>query len=164
MSVLWKTKCGCALQWGLTLVLCLSFLSLARMAQAQTLSVFGPQKYVRGTGKPLPSYASFRVPSEVTGCTLVVKDGANGPLSANNVSVTVNGVEMVGAKSLRAAGSVQTAVALHRENNLRVIVNGKPGDSIIVEILGEVPDLPLPGQPPVQPPGGGADRPFQPSI
>lgn len=121
-------------------------------ATAGTVTLFGPQQYIRAEGKPATFGTAFRVPPEVSNCRLVVKDGANGPASANNVSVKVNGVEMIDAKALRASDPAQVTVALQAENTLFVALKGKPGDQVTVEILGEVPDAPpRPEEPPVRP-------------
>ncbi len=111
-------------------------------AWAATVAVFGPQEYVRQEGKPTTASSSFSVPSQMTNCRLLISYGANGPLAANNVSVLVNGVEMASAKSLRGANPEEVTAKLQSENTLLVTLKGKPGDSVIVQVLGDMPDRP----------------------
>jgi hypothetical protein len=104
-------------------------------AMAATVSVFGPKQYVRTEGNPNTFASTFQLPSNVTACRLVVSSGA-GSLSANNVSVTVNGKEMV-SKSVRGMDPSNLAVELLKENTVFVTLKGKPGDSVAVQVLGE---------------------------
>jgi hypothetical protein len=139
-------------------------LATSTPAAARAITLFGPQQYVRTTGKPVTHSSTFRVPAEATDCLLLVRDGAGGAAAANNVSVKINGTELVDAKLLRSSDPARTAVELQAENTLDVTLKGKPGDQVTVEIHGELPD-PRPAEPPPRvepPPGWPADRPYPP--
>jgi hypothetical protein len=116
-------------------------------AMAGTISLFGPNQYVRTEGNPNTFASTFRLPANVTDCRLVISYGPGGPLSANSVSVTVNGKEMNKAKS----DATNSAVELRNENTVFVTLKGKPGDSIVVQVLGQQQEN-QPGTPQEPPP------------
>jgi hypothetical protein len=138
----------------------------ATPSAARTIPLFGPEQFARTEGKPVDQVRTFRVPAEATGCRLMVRDGAGAPASANNVSVKVNGVEMVDARTLRAADPAEAVVDLQDSNILVVTLKGKPGDQVTVEILGEIPDSPSQQPPPrpAPPAGWPSDRPLPPGY
>jgi hypothetical protein len=119
-------------------------------AAAQPVVIFGPQKFVREEGKPATTGTAFSVPPEVTDCQLLINNDSAGPLFANNVSVKVNGVEMTDSKTLRKGSPDQTEVKLQTTNTLLVTLKGKPGDSVTVQIIGEIAEIGEP-KPPVRP-------------
>ena len=127
----------------------LILLVTAPLALAKSVNLFGPQSFVRAEGKPQAFRSSFPLPPSVTQCQLLVTTATGEPVSANNVSIRVNGVEMVDAKELRnAAGTVQEGVELKAENSLEVLLKGKPGDSVQISVIGTAPDAPTkPGKP-----------------
>jgi len=119
------------------------------------VSLFGPQSFVRADGKPQVFRSSFPLPPTVTECKLLVTTADGGPLAANNVSISVNGQELVDAKKLRNAdGSVQEGIVLNSENSLDILLKGKPGDAVLVTVVGTAPDEPTVDTtvPPVRPP------------
>lgn len=123
----------------------------APLALAKTVTLFGPQTFVRAEGKPQLFRSSFPLPPSVTECRLIATTDDGSPLSANNVSIGVNGVEMIDAKELRKAdGNAQEGVVLKSENSLEVVLKGKPGDSVSISVIGTAPDEPAkPPRPPV---------------
>ena len=129
-------------------VLAVFLLVAALPAMAGTVNVFGPRTFVRVEGKPNAIKASFNLPTGVTQCQLSVTGAEDGPLAANNVSIKVNGVEMLDSKKLTVSSEQQPA-ALLPENSLVVTLKGKPGDAVTVTITGEVQDAPP--APPTQP-------------
>jgi hypothetical protein len=131
-------------------LLVLMLLGVVRPAVAQPVVIFGPQKFVREEGKPATTGTAFSVPSEVTNCRLEINSDIAGPLSANNVSVKVNGVEMADSKTLRKGSPEQAEVELQATNTLLVTLKGKPGDSVTVKIIGDIAEIGEP-EPPVRP-------------
>lgn len=118
---------------------------------AAQVTIFGPETFVRGTDAPATVERSFVLPAGVSLCNLSVTGANGGPLAANNVSVKVNGTEMVTSKDLRGDNTQKESVILGRENTLTVVLKGKPGDQVTVHITGEAqtspPVTPQPGQP-----------------
>jgi hypothetical protein len=106
-------------------------------AAAQPVVIFGPQKFVRTEGKPVTTRTTFHVPLDVSNCQLEISSDAAGPLTANNVSVMVNGVEMANGNTLRNGNPAPAEVELQSLNILLVTLKGKPGDSVTVKITGE---------------------------
>lgn len=127
----------------LTIAAMLLFVT-APLALAKSVTLFGPQTFVRAEGKPQLFRSSFPLPPSVTECRLIATTDDGSPLSANNVSISVNGVEMIDAKELRNAdGSAQEGVALKAENALEIVLKGKPGDTVTVSVVGTAPDGPV---------------------
>lgn len=138
----------------------LLLIATAPMAMAKSINLLGPQTFVREEGKPQLIHSSFVLPPNVSQCQLLVNTSDGSPLSANNVSIKINGVEMVDAKKLRKAeGSVSEGVELKALNSLEIELKGKPGDAVTIAVTGTVPDVPTPPKPPtpqLPPPGGMA--------
>lgn len=132
----------------MTIFVLVAFMVTAALpAFASTVSIFGPQEFVRSEGKPEVINTTFNLPNGVTQCQLIVTGADGGPLAANNVSVQINGVEMPGSKELRENSQQQRPVTLQAENSLVVTLKGKPGDAVTVTITGEVQDTPPPRPP-----------------
>jgi hypothetical protein len=116
-------------------------------ASAQPVVIFGPQKFVRGEGKPVTTRTTFHVPADINNCRLEINSEAVGPLTANNVSVMVNGVEMADDNALKYGNQAPAEVQLLDTNILLVTLKGKPGDSVTVKIYGEQTEEVSPPQP-----------------
>jgi hypothetical protein len=121
-------------------VLATFMLAAALPAIAGTVNVFGPEVFVRSTGKPDVIDTTFKLPPGVSQCQIIVTGADGGPLAANNVAIQVNGVEMPGSKDLRENNQQQRPVTLQAENSLAVTLKGKPGDAVTVTITGVVED------------------------
>lgn len=120
-------------------------------AFAGTINVFGPKVFVRSEGKPNVSKNTFKLPAGITQCQFTITGAEDGPLTANNVSIQLNGVEILDSKELRG-NNQQRPATLQEENSLIVTLKGKPGDAVTVTISGEVQvTLPVPPSPPTPP-------------
>jgi hypothetical protein len=132
-------------------LLVLMLLGAVLPSAAQSVVIFGPQKFVREDGKPITTRITFLVPPEVNNCRLEITSDAVGPLTANNVSVMVNGMEMADGNALKNGNPAPAEVELQSLNTLLVTLKGKPGDSVTVKIIGEQMEE-TPPPPPLAPP------------
>ena len=129
---------------ALCLFIFLAFLSL--QAWAGEL-VWGPKKYTRDTGEPIPISDNFTVSNPNGKFWLYVKNGGSVPKQgakpgivepvdqASSAYIKLNGVQVVGPQDLnQIIFGVNKDITLEAFNKLEVEVRGKPSSYIIVEI------------------------------
>jgi hypothetical protein len=137
---LWSETARCAMRFALAALL---VAVLQSTSQANTFVAFGPQTFVRGTGKPTPVTVNFTVPDPNTTFTLQI-DGSG----VSSAIVTLNGVDIFkdreereerGQRGDKEVTHLEKAVTLLGANRLTVELRGKPGESLTVQIIGVVP-------------------------
>ncbi len=100
---------------------------------------FGPQTFIRATGKPKPVHLEFPLAADLTGpYTLEVTSGkADGSHRADAAVVVLNGVVVVSPCELNEqVGRLVVPVTLEPVNTLSVELRGKPGDRLSLEGTG----------------------------
>ncbi len=113
---------------------------------AGTFVVFGPQEYVREDGMPVtvPSDFSVRnpnVPYFIQVHNGGLDDGALEPVSSSIFSL--NGMEILGPQEFSQTVSlIEKPVSLLSQNSLGIELRGKPGGTVVVQVLGTDEDLP----------------------
>jgi len=111
-------------------------------AEAGTVSVFGPRKYLRTSGKPVVALDRF---SAVAGkATLNVVNGeADGGNRVSSAVITLNGKSVFKTMDFNQNVYRLTAsVDLDRQNSLAVQLESKPGSYLTVEIVTEGQNTP----------------------
>lgn len=110
------------------------FLALSSSTlRASTFTVYGPQQQVRSTGTPTPRTTTFNVPDPTAAYTMRLNSSG-----VSSAVVTLNGVEIFKRSDFDAHPVTLTKpVRLLASNQLTVLLNGKPGESLSLEILGE---------------------------
>ncbi|MHC4072258.1 MAG: peptidoglycan DD-metalloendopeptidase family protein [Planctomycetota bacterium] len=104
---------------------------LATPSHADT--VFGPETFQRGKGKPVTITTSFSVANAVTDPSLRIQVG-----QIASAVITLNGTQIFGPSDFNQTVTLlETPVTLLSDNELGVELRGKPGGSITVEITGD---------------------------
>ena len=109
------------------------FLALiASTGQASTFVAFGPQTFVRSSGKPIPITTNFTVLDPTTSFTLRIDNAG-----VSSAVVELNGVQVAGPSDFNTTVTLITkAVTLLGNNQLSVELRGKPGESFSIQIIG----------------------------
>jgi hypothetical protein len=115
-----------------SLLLCLLLVISSSLAQAATVTVFGPKTYARTTGQPATVTDTFSV-SNTTATYELAVDNA-GVASA---VITLNGVPVFVESDFKPnALHLTKTVVLQARNELNVEVRSKPGSSVTVQVNG----------------------------
>lgn len=106
-------------------------------AQSSPLIVFGPKQYDKPKGKPVTYIDTVQATFTTGTYTLWVQSGAEGLNEAKNVSISINGVEIIDSRDLRAANPVSKTISVQSTNTLKVTLKGQGGNYITVKVLCE---------------------------
>lgn len=111
-------------------------------AHAET-PVFGPEEYVRETGKPQQVSNTFSVQDPSADYSIVVQNGEGKRGRVSSAIIYLNGERIIEPDEFNKQVDVITKpVSLDEQNELAVQVRSEPGSSLIVTVLG--PDAPRP--------------------
>ncbi len=108
--------------------------------EASNVSIFGPKRYDRTTGKPNTYQDNFVLKQGAKApFTLTVTNGAsNGSNRVSSGTVTLNGVVIIKQSDLnQQVGSLQRVVSLNANNTIEVDLSSTPGSYLIIEIAGQ---------------------------
>ncbi len=96
--------------------------------------VFGPKQYDKPKGSPVTYTDTFQA---YTGnnYTLWVRSGQDGLNEVKNVSVSINGTEVLDSSDLRKSNPSTKAISLQSTNTIKVVLKGKGGNFITVKLL-----------------------------
>ena len=105
----------------------------------------GPEKILVDTG-----LEQFMVPPGVENIKMVVKNGSGTAGEVRNVSISVNGVEVVSSSDLRATSTTEKPITYRRNtyNTISVTLKGEGGSAVVVEMYGDMVVAPPPPPPP----------------
>lgn len=109
-------------------------------AEASSVSIFGPKRYDRTTGKPNTCQDNFVLKQGATApFTLTVTNGApNGSNRVSSGTVTINGVVIIKQSDLnQQVGSLQRVISLNANNTIEVDLSSTPGSYLTIEITGQ---------------------------
>jgi hypothetical protein len=110
--------------------------------------VFGPEKYIRETGKLQKITKTFSVQNPEGEFTLNVQNGEGKRGRVSSAVIKLNGVHVVGPNEFnKQVDLITKPISLKQQNEISVEVRSEPGTWIIVTILGG-------GVPPVSPISG----------
>lgn len=104
-------------------------------AQSVPLTIFGPKQYDKPKGSPVTYSGAFQAPLGTGTYTLWVQSGADGLNEVKNVSVTVNGVEIIDSGVLRGANPAMKVIPVRPDNTITVTLNGQGGNFVTVKVL-----------------------------
>jgi hypothetical protein len=104
-------------------------------------TVFGPETYLRTAGPDNVYVDDFSVRGDYDGTItmgrLIVVNGDGGPKSTKvtDAAVQLNGNEILGSNDFKhGAASIEVPVKLMQDNDIVVIVSGKPGSYLTVQV------------------------------
>jgi hypothetical protein len=113
-------------------VLSLVNISLS-FAQSESV-VFGPKQYDKPKGSPVTYIDSFQGHKDI-GYTLWVQSGQDGLNEVKNVSVSINGTELLDSSDLRKNNPSTKTITLQSSNIIKVVLKGQGGNFITVKVL-----------------------------
>ncbi|HSF14476.1 MAG TPA: PKD domain-containing protein [Vicinamibacteria bacterium] len=110
--------------------------------QAASFTVFGPEDFERGKGKPQYITRKFHVEDPSLEYTLVIYNGGRGggvdPVSS--ALITLNGAAVVRPDAFNQKVTIiRMTVRLETDNELTVELRSRPGSGFTLEIVGEGP-------------------------
>lgn len=96
--------------------------------------VFGPKQYDKPKGSPVTYTDTFQAYMGIN-YTLWVQSGQDGLNEVKNVSVSINGTEVLDSSDLRKSNPSTKAISLQLNNIIKVVLKGKGGNFIKVKVL-----------------------------
>jgi hypothetical protein len=124
---------------ALVLILC------ASPALAESVTIFGPKTFIKDKGAPVTYKEQFTTPAGANNFQLVITNGAGEAGEVKNVTITLNGLEIVSSSELRSTGNVQKMLSftLLPVNEISVTLKGPGGNAVAVQLVGTLapPDL-----------------------
>jgi hypothetical protein len=113
----------------------LIFLLNVRSSLAQSeYTIFGPKQYDKPKGSPVTYTDSFQGYKDI-GYTLWVQSGQDGLNEVKNVSVSINGAEVLDSSDLRKSNPTTKTISLQSNNTLKLVLKGQGGNFITVKVL-----------------------------
>jgi len=129
-------------RWSCAFPFLFLLIFLAGQAHAGTFTAYGPRTFQRGTGQPVTETDSFSVLNPNTTYTLnaynggLLDDEITGELVSSG-EIHLNGVLVIGPQNFsQNVSSIIEPVTLQTVNNLFVEVRGKPGGTLVIDIVG----------------------------
>ena len=124
----------------LTLLAGLFLITLSTLVWAGEFTAFGPQDYVRETGKPVTVTNNFSVLNPDTEYILRVYNGGLENADTELVSSTIivlNGTEILGPQDFnQTVKFLEIPVTLQLNNTIEVEARGKPGGLLTIQTVG----------------------------
>lgn len=96
--------------------------------------VFGPKQYDKPKGSPVTYTDTFQAYMGIN-YTLWVQSGQDGLNEVKNVSVSLNGTEVLDSSDLRKSNPSTKAISLQSNNNIKVVLKGQGGNFITLKVL-----------------------------
>jgi hypothetical protein len=129
----------------------------AAPAFGESSTIFGPKVFTKGKGAPVTYKEQIAIPPGASDFQLLVTNGAGEAGEVKNLTIMLNGVEVVSSSDLRSTGNTQKVLSfsLLPVNELSVTLKGQGGNAVTVQMIGTLlPDLNAPPTdgPPVIPP------------
>jgi hypothetical protein len=117
------------------------FLFISRLSWAEDVSVYGPAQFTRSTGKPVQTQQTIAITNPAASYHLhIVNGGLQGSTqtghSVSSATIYWNGSWLAGPSNFnRHITKLKLPVTAHSANTLTVELQGKPGSSLIVQLL-----------------------------
>ena len=112
----------------------ISLISVSFVFAQSEYVVFGPKQYDKPKGKPITYTDTFQVYMGIN-YTLWVQSGQDGLNEVKNVSVSINGTEVLDSSDLRKSNPTTKTISLQSNNTLKVVLKGQGGNFITVKVL-----------------------------
>ena len=128
----------------LTISLCIISL-ISSLSHASTFTAFGPETFIRKTGKPVVETVSFTVKNPDTTYTLYIYNGGTNSeyKRVSSAVVTLNGSTIFDTNDFKRRVSVlQKQVNVSARNELQVKLRSSPGSALTVVLKGTDETLP----------------------
>ncbi|MEK6582532.1 MAG: hypothetical protein AABZ25_09130, partial [Nitrospirota bacterium] len=93
--------------------------------------IFGPKQYDKPKGSPVTYTDTFPAYMGIN-YTLWVQSGQDGLNEVKNVSVSINGTEVLDSSDLRKSNPSTKTISLQPNNTIKVVLKGKGGNFITV--------------------------------
>src|SRR3989304_8253594 len=128
----------------LTISLCIIPL-ISSISHASTFAAFGPETFIRKTGRPTVETSSFTIKNPDTTYTLYVYNGetCSEYKRVSSTVVTLNGLTIFDTGDFNRRVSVlQKQVSVNASNELQVEIRGHPGSALTIVLKGTDETLP----------------------
>lgn len=128
----------------LTISLCIISL-ISSLSHASTFIAFGPETFIRKTGKPVVEMVSFTVKNPDTTYTLYIYNGGTNAeyKRVSSAVVTLNGTTIFDTNDFNQQVSIlKKGVNVSASNELQVEIRGRPGGALTVVLKGTDETLP----------------------
>lgn len=122
---------------SLTLLIAL-IAGLSSIASADATVLFGPQNFIRKAGAPETQSVTINIPAEARNLYLWVKASSKENQQIKNVSVALNGSELVNQDQLQQQNPQYLPISAAGSATLDVTLKGKPGDAVSIYLVGEL--------------------------
>ena len=108
-----------------------------------TMTIYGPRKFIRATGKPVVVTETFSAPSATAHYNLIVLNGEKGKNRVSSATVKINGIEILRESDFnQQVDRIQRTISLQTSNSISVELKSAPGSFITVSILSETTNHP----------------------
>jgi len=136
-----RSRCSLRAQ---ALALCVfGYLGVVSTAHAGEFPVSGAYDFVRESGKPSPQSVQFSAPVAGNYYQLRIYNGQGASSEVTSGSVVLNGAELFSSADFKKKTTfLETSVSLQLQNALTVILAGKPGSGLRIEVIGIDNDKP----------------------
>lgn len=134
----------------LTFVVLLSITTVngAVAASTETITLFGPESFVKPLGEPVTLTKSVFVPTDAKNIIIWAKTGENGKTQGKNATIQVNNETILTSADFRKSNPVTKPTYLQPgENSIEVSLKGNEGNYIMLYITAEVAKSTLPELP-----------------
>jgi hypothetical protein len=112
-----------------------SAVSALASSNAVSSFAFGPQKFDRSHGSPVPQEVTFTVPALVDGPFTIIVQNGHGHSRVDSGLISLNGTVLVDDQSF-PKDTFQAPVTLASDNTLEIELNGTDDGEITVSIVG----------------------------
>ncbi|WP_027714759.1 hypothetical protein [Desulfuromonas sp. TF] len=124
----------------------------AGQAFSETIALFGPKVFKKEKGAPVAYTDRFIVPPGAGNFRLLVKNGEGDSGEVKNLSIMINGTEVISSSDLRPTPMAMKQITLQPENEIKITLKGQGGNAVFVQLDGDVlvaePTEPAPPMPP----------------
>jgi hypothetical protein len=105
---------------------------------SSAMTVYGPRKFIRTTGKPVVVTETFSAPSATAHYYLIVFNGEKGKNRVSSATVKINGIEILRESDFnQQVDRIERSISLQTFNTISVELKSAPGSFITVSILSE---------------------------
>jgi hypothetical protein len=103
---------------------------------AEMAPIFGPQQFIRKTGTPEESIATFQNCETTAQYKLLVLNGnPDGTNRVSSATILLNGVQVLGPSDLnQKVGRIEHPIAISHDNQLRVRLTSKPDSFLTISV------------------------------
>ncbi len=112
--------------------------SLVSVSPVFAESIFGPKPFIKDKGAPVVYTQTFNVSSDIEDPRLLVRNGGDAFGEVKNLSIEVNGAEVVSSKDLRSTNTIEKPLdgLPAGDTTLTVTLKGAGGTAVYVEFQG----------------------------